>query len=288
MSTTEWWQLSAIVPAALGETVAWLVAEELNMATEVQDAGTLLTADAATDARVVIHCSTEPTPALMVALTRALNTVGQGTAPISTREQVETNWRDGWRAFFKPLALSPRFGVYPPWTEPLDVPHSISIDPGMAFGTGSHATTRGVMQAVDALLGDRPPLSVLDVGTGSGILAIAAALLGHPVIGVEIDEMAVRNARENVAANGVTVDLRVGSAADVTGQFDLVIANIIAPILIEIAPAVMARVAGDLLLSGVLDWQVDDVLAAYAPMRLIERTLVADADSPWTVLHLRP
>lgn len=288
MTTNGWWQLSAIVPANLGETVAWLVAEELNMATEVQDAGTLLKADDADHSRVVIHCSTAPTPPLMVALTRALNTVGQSAAPISTREHVETNWRDGWRAFFKPLILSERFGVHPPWTEPLDVLHSISIDPGMAFGTGSHATTRGVMQAVDGLLADRAALTVLDVGTGSGILAIAAAMLGHDVLGVEIDSTALENAAENVATNGAPVRLQVGSAADVPGTFDLVIANIIAPILIEIAPAVMARVGDDLLLSGVLDWQVDDVLAAYAPMRLITRTVVADAESPWTVLHLQP
>jgi ribosomal protein L11 methyltransferase len=216
--------------------------------------------------------------------------VGQGEAPISTREQVETNWRDGWRAFFKPLVLSTRFGVHPPWTEPLEVPHAISIDPGMAFGTGSHATTRGVMQALDDLLAARAPISVLDVGTGSGILAIAAAKLGHRVLGVEIDETALQNARENVEANGAEVDLQVGSSADVEGRFDLVIANIIAPILIDIARPTMARVAptGDLLLSGVLDWQVDDVLAAYAPFTLVARTVVEGADSPWTVLHLRP
>jgi ribosomal protein L11 methyltransferase len=131
---------------------------------------------------------------------------------------------------------------------------------------------------------------VLDVGTGSGILAIAAAKLGHRVLGVEIDETALQNARENVEANGAEVDLQVGSSADVEGRFDLVIANIIAPILIDIARPTMARVAptGDLLLSGVLDWQVDDVLAAYAPFTLVARTVVEGADSPWTVLHLRP
>lgn len=279
-----WWQLSAIVPSPLAETVAFLVAEDLNLAAEVQDAGTLLKGESADTARVVIHSGVEPGPPLMIALKRALATVGLGDAPLATREQAETDWRDGWRAFFKPLVLSPRFGVHPPWADPPAVPHPISIDPGMAFGTGSHATTRCVMQAMDRILGDRPPLSVLDVGTGSAILAIAAARLGHRVIGVEIDETALQNAAENVATNGAPVDLVHGSADAVEGRFDLVIANIIAPILIDIAPAVMARVGGDLLLSGVLPRQVDAVLAAYAPFRLIAR----DQDAEWVVLHLRP
>ena len=281
--TGGWWQLSAVVPAELAETVAWLVAEELNLATEIQDAGTLLTADDPADARVVIHSAIPPTPALMVALKRALNTMGQGDAPIDTREHIEADWRDGWRAFFTPLVLSERFGVHPPWADPPPVSQPICIDPGMAFGTGSHATTRCVLRVMDTLLADRAPTNVLDVGTGSAILAIAAAKLGHAVIGVEIDETALQNAAENVARNGAPVTLLHGSAESVDGRFEVVIANIIAPILIAIAPHVIARTGGDLLLSGVLEWQVDDVLAAYAPLTLIERT----QDQEWVVLHLR-
>lgn len=279
-----WWQLSAVVPAPLAEAIAFLVAEDLNLAAEVQDAGTLLKPGDPDEARVVIHSGIEPGPPLMIALRRALATFGVADTPLETRQQDEADWRDGWRAFFKPLVLSARFGVHPPWADPPPVPHPISIDPGMAFGTGSHATTRVVMNTMDALLGDRPPLSVLDVGTGSGILAIGAARLGHRVIGVEIDEVALQNAEQNVAANGAPVTLIHGSADAVDGRFDLVIANIIAPILIEIAPAVMARVGGDLLLSGVLPRQVDAVLAAYAPMRCVARA----QDEEWVVLHLQP
>lgn len=278
-----WWQLSAVVPAALAETIAFLVAEDLNLAAEIQDEGTLLSADSADQARVVIHSAIPPTPPLIVALKRALNTMGQGDAPIDTREQVESDWRDGWRAFFVPLVLSARFGVHPPWAEPPPVALPICIDPGMAFGTGSHATTRGVMRAMDALLSNRAPTTVLDVGTGSAILAIAAAKLGHTVTGVEIDETALQNAAENVERNGVDVTLLHGSADTVTDQFEVVIANIIAPILIAIAPDVIARTGRDLVLSGVLEWQVDDVLAAYAPLTLVQRT----QDQEWVVLHLR-
>ncbi|MGK0362295.1 MAG: ribosomal protein L11 methyltransferase [Bradymonadia bacterium] len=282
-TTGGWWQLSAVVPAELAETIAFLVAEDLNLAAEIQDAGTLLSADDAKDARVVIHSAVPPTPPLMVALKRALNTMGQGDAPIDTREQIEADWRDGWRAFFVPLVLSERFGVHPPWADPPAVPLPICINPGMAFGTGSHATTRGVIRAMDALLGDRAPARVLDVGTGSAILAIAAAKLGHQVIGVEIDETALQNAAENVDRNGVDVTLVHGSADATADEFEVVIANIIAPILISIAPHVIARTRNDLLLSGILEWQVDDVLAAYAPLTLIERT----EDQEWVVLHLR-
>ena len=282
-TTGGWWQLSAVVPAALAETIAYLVAEDLNLAAEIQDAGTLLSADSADKARVVIHSAIPPTPPLMVALKRALNVMGQGDAPIDTREEIEADWRDGWRAFFVPLVLSERFGVHPPWADPPAIPLPICIDPGMAFGTGSHATTRGVIRAMDALLANRAPTTVLDVGTGSAILAIAAAKLGHTVTGVEVDQTALQNAAENVERNGVDVELVHGSADAFDHQFEVVIANIIAPILIEIAPHVIARTGTDLVLSGVLEWQVDAVLAAYAPLTLIERT----QDQEWVVLHLR-
>ncbi|MCB9536418.1 MAG: 50S ribosomal protein L11 methyltransferase [Myxococcales bacterium] len=158
------------------------------------------------------------------------------------------------------------------------------IEPGMAFGTGTHETTRGVMRALDAHL-PAAPATLLDVGCGSAILSIAAARLGHRAVGVEIDPVAVDNARHNLRLNGVEdrVELHVGSADAVEGRFPIVVANILAHILIELAPLIIERTGDVLVLSGMLHGQVDAVRAAYAGLDEVERF----EEGPWTVLVLR-
>jgi len=169
----------------------------------------------------------------------------------------------------------------------------------MAFGTGSHATTRGVARALDTVLASRPGAGVLDVGCGSGLLTIAAARLGHPAVGVEIDPVALENARHNGRLNGVSeqaapgggsVRWLEGSAADVPGTFPVVVANILAEVLIEIAPHVVSRCSADLLLSGLLRSQEAAVLEAYAGMEVVSaeaQPLEGDESEGWLVLHLR-
>jgi len=279
---TPWWQIQATVPADLADAVAWLLAERLEIAVEVQDAGTLIQGDAAELARVVVGLEAAPDELLRRAFEEVLAELGLAETPVQTRQRDDQDWRDGWKAFFKPLRLSARFGVRPPWEVPVpEAAFSIIVDPGMAFGTGQHATTRAALAALDQILGDRAPTDVLDVGTGSGILAIAMALLGHRVVGVDNDAIALENAAVNVAANGVQVRLAVSETPD-EGVFPVVVANIIAPVLIELAPALRASSSADLVLSGLLEPQEAAVRAAYPDFELRGRWL----DGEWVVLHL--
>jgi len=282
-----WWKVRFEVPAQLADAAAWLLAQALDEPVEVQDGTTMARHGDATHCAVVVGLPEEPPGDIDAQITGILGQLGLPPATVSTCRSDDESWKEGWKAFFRGAPLSDRVGVHPPWEAPPDRPVAVCIDPGMAFGTGTHETTRGVMQALDLELGDRDPLTMLDVGCGSGILAIAAAGLGHRVIGVEIDPVAVENARENVARNGVAdrVELRVGSADGVEGTFPLVVANILARILVDIARPISARCApgGTLILSGMLDGQVARVRAAYPEFELIDRR----DEGPWVILRLR-
>jgi len=142
----------------------------------------------------------------------------------------EEDWGRNWRRFFKPVEVSRRFVVKPPWARARLKKDQIAIDihPGMAFGTGTHASTRLCLRAIEGILGRRG-LSVLDVGTGSGILSIAAARMGaREVWGLDIDDAAVANARENIMRNRVSdvVRLRKARIGEVRKEFDVIVANI--------------------------------------------------------------
>jgi ribosomal protein L11 methyltransferase len=179
-----------------------------------------------------------------------------GLGPIgelAAREIAEEDWLESWKAQFTPLRIG-RFLVRPTWSDAPSTQGVIELvlDPGMAFGTGLHPTTQQALEAVSTL-----PLearSVLDVGTGSGILAIAAAKRGaSPVVAVDTDPQAVEAARENAERNGVAIPVGAGSAADVPGRFDFVIANIVSPVLQGIAPDLVRRLAprGTLVVAGI-------------------------------------
>ena len=179
-------------------------------------------------------------------------------------------WAESWKRHFRPLRLG-RLEVVPPWETARPPPEGtvrLVLEPGMAFGTGSHETTSLCLRAVDGFLAARPGASVLDVGTGSGILAIAAALLGAGrVEATDNDPIAVRVAQENADRNGVGGAVRPSLAqlSDLDGSFDLVLANILANTLVELSAELRARVApgGQLLLSGLLAAQADDVARAF-------------------------
>jgi ribosomal protein L11 methyltransferase len=162
---------------------------------------------------------------------------------------------------------------------------TVVIDPGMAFGTGQHQTTRGCIRMLDTVLAAVPGAPVLDVGCGSGILSIVAARLGSTAIGVEIDVESFANARENVAVNAVEDRVRLieGSADAVPGRFPVVVANILAVTLIEIAEQIRARADADLVLAGLMLPDVERVVAAYPDFALIDRL----DDGEWAILHLR-
>jgi ribosomal protein L11 methyltransferase len=135
---------------------------------------------------------------------------------------VAGGWEDRWRAFHRPVRVG-RLWVGPPWEQPDADALVVAIDPGRAFGTGSHPTTRLSLEALLELEAG----ALLDVGCGSGVLAIAAALLGyHPVVAVDIEEPSVAATRANATANGVAIDVRLVGATERLPPVDVVVANI--------------------------------------------------------------
>lgn len=187
---------------------------------------------------------------------------------------LDDGWRERWKQYFKPLQASPRFVVAPPWETPV-VPagqHLLVIEPAMAFGTAQHETTALCLEAIDAIYaaGDGPE-TVCDVGTGTGILAIAAGMLGAKrCFGNDIDPNAVLAARDNLRLNpsvaGRDIVFEGTPIQDVAGTFELVIANILTPTLILLAAPISARVApgGRLMLSGILVDQAPEIVGAFS------------------------
>jgi ribosomal protein L11 methyltransferase len=154
----------------------------------------------------------------------------------------------------------------------------------MAFGTGQHETTRGVMQILDDVLRANPGDAVLDVGTGSGILAIGAALLGSEALGVDNDPEAFDNARDNVALNACEerVSIRIGSLESVERRYPVVVANILARTLIELAEPLSERCTRDLVLAGLLHADADAVCDAFPDFERVRHL----RDGEWSILHL--
>jgi ribosomal protein L11 methyltransferase len=165
----------------------------------------------------------------------------------------------------------------------------VTLDPGMAFGTGTHPTTSLCLAALSARLDARPGARVLDVGTGSGLLAIAARKLGASlVVGSDNDPVAVRTALENAALNGVQVHLDGRDVGEQPGPFDLILANILANTLCELAPAIAAQLAphGLVLLSGILTAQEEEVRAAYVAAGLRPSLGSDRRDGEWSLLAM--
>ena len=186
--------------------------------------------------------------------------------PFTTETVAEQNWVQLTQSQFDPIRITDRLWIVPSWhAAPDPAAINIELDPGMAFGTGSHPTTRLCLEWLCGVV--TPGCSVLDYGCGSGILGIAAAKLGAgEVLGIDIDEKAVEAARDNAARNQAAMRLQ-HSAVPVGDRFDLVVANILTNPLCVLAPAISARVApgGRVALSGVLETQAAQVIEAWAP-----------------------
>lgn len=181
------------------------------------------------------------------------------------------DWRDAWKAYFKPTRVGGRLLLRPSWEAVTPAPHEVvlTIDPGQAFGSGIHETTRLVLMEVDRRA--KPGDTILDVGCGSGILAVAGLLLGaKSAVCLDIDPLAVDVAYENADRNDVRAQLTASTqdVREVPGEYSLVLANIQAWVLKELAEALMERVAagGTLVLSGVLVGQEHDVAGSFTAL----------------------
>jgi ribosomal protein L11 methyltransferase len=195
------------------------------------------------------------------------------------RRVEDEDWLESWKASFSPLRVG-AFLLRASWmSSGAGDAIELVLDPGMAFGTGLHPTTQQCLEAVSYL--DLEGLRVLDVGTGSGILGIAAAKRGaREVVGIDTDPLAVRAARENAEANGVAIDARLGSAADVDGTFEVVLANLVGPVLVQVAPHLRARLetSGSLVAAGITTQAERDVLSAFVAegLGIVDRDERAD------------
>lgn len=190
----------------------------------------------------------------------------------------QTDWADAWKQHYHPVRIGKRLVIRPLWTQielqPDDV--EIALDPGMAFGTGTHPTTQLCLESVEALT--QHGIRVLDLGTGSGILAIAAAKLGAvDVLALDNDPVAIEAAVENIEQNGVTgkITAQTGSLESVLAsarRFDLVVVNILAKIIIPMCEQGLGqtvRPGGKAIFSGIIDTQADDVEAALRDTGLV-------------------
>lgn len=186
-------------------------------------------------------------------------------------ERQEEEWADAWKEHYRPQRVGKRIVVRPPWYEYESRGEDVVVvlDPGMAFGTGLHPSTRLSVLGLERAI--RPGIRVIDVGSGSGVLAISAALLGAASVdAVDIEPVAVRATRENAAMNGVQDRIRVaegsvGPEAPFSGPYELVLANIIARVLIELVDGLVAVLArgGTLVLTGIIADKEDAVRDAF-------------------------
>jgi ribosomal protein L11 methyltransferase len=188
---------------------------------------------------------------------------------------VEANWIEAWKEHYRPVAVGQRLQIVPAWLEPSNPQRlAVRIEPGMAFGTGTHPTTQMCLEAIEEFFQegvDDAPHTVIDIGCGSGILSIAALKLGaQHVLGVDVDPEALESARQNAALNAVSTHLELGqgSVAEVRkGAFSiqhapLVLANLLAPIIVRLLGEGLKDLlspGGRLVLSGILEEQAGDI-----------------------------
>lgn len=295
-----WISASFLTDAAQAEPLcdALLEAGALSASIEDADAGTpeekpqfgepgMETPATAWDHSRIVALFDEDAPVGQM-MAAAAGSLGMARVPDFALARVEDeNWVQLTQSQFDPIQVSPRLWIVPSWHESPD-PAAINLilDPGMAFGTGSHPTTRLCLEWLERSV--QPGQDLLDYGCGSGILAIAAAKLGAAsVAGVDIDPQAVTAARANAERNEVSARFE-DSAAPLAGEYDLVVANILSNPLRVLAPAICAHVrpGGRLALSGILAEQAEEIIGVYAPWLPLT---VADTREGWVCLSgIRP
>lgn len=267
-----WFEVSCEVPTELVEVVADRLAELSNngVCTENRSVDAFSLSEIPETVRTTVksYLPDEPTAervlsdlsAFCLSLTERLPQLVI-SSPVVTPVRTE-DWSNSWKSHFKPLRVGERILVVPTWEDVTPEPNDLvlRIDPGMAFGTGGHETTRLCLELVEQVMtagAGSTALSVLDLGTGSGILAMAASRLGaQRVLAVDIDPEAVEVARENLALNGLLelVECDTLPLESISETFNIILANILAEELVRLAPSLLTCLAsgGLLVLSGIL------------------------------------
>ena len=279
----EWIEVVLTVPAPVADVAGYLLAElgSEGVTLENRELDTFVAPDPDEIVSETLELRAyfpqpEDSAALLTAIHQRLLELAPafpGWVPLEPTFAVVRNedWAEGWKQHFPTTRIGRRLVVRPSWEEFAAQPDDvvIEIDPGMAFGTGTHGTTRLCLEAVAAAFeGETPPQRVLDVGTGSGILAIAAAAYGAgEILACDIDPDACAIAFENAALNQVDekISFSIAPLEELEGQFDLVLANILAEENIRLADALLAHLApgGRLVLSGILIEKEEMVMTVF-------------------------
>ena len=210
----------------------------------------------------------------------------------------DANWMEAWKQHYRPLVVGEKLIIVPAWMDSPDESRiPIKIDPGMAFGTGTHPTTQLVLDFMEDVIDELNPKTLIDVGCGSGILSIGALKLGiEKALGVDVDAASVESSRENADVNGIGDEFIIGQGSVdeiLAGNFEfksapLVVANILAPILIRLTEAGMGTLVapnGRLILSGILEEREADIRAVVAShqLEILERRQMGD----WVAFTLK-
>ncbi len=271
----EWYALDVDIDGAAHEAVEYAVMEAGALGTETTDRGvTAYFAETPSRERVRNE--------LFEAL-RIYDLPSSSVRDMNFREVADRDWMEEWKQNWQPVEIG-RFIIAPPWSNLGDIHDRlvIRIEPGMAFGTGTHETTRLCLDAIqEHFLGG----SFLDVGTGTGILAIAAAKLfpQASIEGCDTDETAIAIARENAQFNGVEqINFWAGSIDESTASADIVVANLTADVIASIMPALVGVMCGKFILSGILETQLEMVQASLHQHGIDEFEITQDGE--WIAL----
>ncbi|MBV5339935.1 MAG: 50S ribosomal protein L11 methyltransferase [Deltaproteobacteria bacterium] len=286
--TDSWLEIACEVPAEHADVVAEFLTDLSGNGVCVDNrcVDAFSTSEIPDSVRVVIkaYLSAESDPApqmhkletFMSELSRRHSDASFGS-PVLSAVSAE-DWSSSWKVHFKPLRVGKRLLIVPTWETAAELPGDlvIRIDPGMAFGTGGHETTRLCLEMLEAVMDTEPLLTVpslLDLGTGSGILAMAASMLGAGrILALDIDPDAILVARENLAMNQLSDQVECGTTPleGLTEKFDIILANILAEELVRLAPHLTERLqpGGILILSGILAEKEPLVRQGFVPQPL--------------------
>jgi ribosomal protein L11 methyltransferase len=228
------------------------------------------------------------TPGELPALPALRAAAGDALVDVSS-DEIADDWRDRWRSYHRPAVVGERLTVRPPWEPAGTTALDVVIDPGQAFGTGAHATTR---LCLELLLDLRPPGSLLDLGCGSGVLAITAARLGFdPVMAVDNDPAAIAAAGANAALNGVDIEIRcLDLRSERSPEAETVAANLLAPLLERWAGelAASSEIPRRVIAGGLLVAEADSVAEAFSAARLCQRRRVQQGEWAAVLLESAP